>query len=80
VKASNNEPDYEPLRVWALHPSSVRPPGMAQLLLGGLITWWHATQSLPTAQVSEISVTQATSPRAMPLAQLVAAMIVEVLT
>jgi len=80
VKTSSNEADYEPLRVWALCPSSVRPPGIAQILQGGMLTWWHAAQSLPTAQVGEISVTQAISPRTMPLAQLVAAMIVEVLT
>ena len=34
MKRCWNELEYEPLRTWALLPSSVRPPGLAQILRG----------------------------------------------
>jgi hypothetical protein len=36
MKRCWTELDYEPLRTWALLPSSVRPPGLAQILRGGV--------------------------------------------
>ena len=78
MKTFNNEADYEPLRVWALHPSSVRPPGIAQILRGGLITWLQMAQSLPAVPSGEVGMTQTTHVEATPLSTLVAAMIREV--
>jgi hypothetical protein len=80
VKTSSNEADYEPLRVWALYPSSVRPPGVAQFLRGGLITWLQTTQAL--THVQERSVPRTSTPTeasSTPLIGLVATMIAEVL-
>jgi hypothetical protein len=75
MKISWVEPAYEPLRTWALHPSSMRPPGLAHLLRGGIITWMRETQPLPAAQSSEIHTARLFS---TPLSTLVAAMITEV--
>jgi hypothetical protein len=80
VKTLSNEADYEPLRVWALCPSSVRPPGAAQFLRGGLITWLQATQARTSAQPHEGNLTPtATEVYSTPLSTLVATMIAEVL-
>ena len=80
MKTSSNEADYEPLRVWALCPSSVRPPGIAQFLRGGLITWLQATQAQASVQEREGNLTpQAPKADGEPLIGLVATMIAEVL-
>lgn len=75
MKAHLVEPNYEPLRRWALHPSPVRPPGLAHLLRGGIMTWVRATEPLPAPEPSEISTTRLFS---TPLSLIVAAMIMEV--
>ena len=69
------EPAYEPLRTWALESSAVRPPGVAQILRGGIITWIQETQPLPAVQSSESHTTQNV---ATMLSTLVAAMIAQV--
>ena len=76
---SHTEPDYEALRIWALHPSSVRPAGMAQLLRGGLVTWLHMTQAQTCTQPCEVSLSPATQGGSIPLSTLIATMIAEVL-
>jgi len=78
VKTSSHEAPYEPLRAWALHPSLVRPPGIAQILRGGLITWLQTAQSLPAVQSGEVGIAQITHVDATPLSTLMAAMIREV--
>lgn len=82
MKTLSNEADYEPLRVWALCPSSVRPPGFAQFLRGGLVTWWQITQAqIPVRECSIPLAPQARDQRGdgAPLIGLVATMIAEVL-
>ena len=80
MKTSSNEADYEPLRVWALCPSSVRPRGYAQFLRGGLITWLQTTQAQPPVQEREGNLKpQAPKADGAPLIGLVATMIAEVL-
>lgn len=69
------EPAYEPLRTWALHPSSIRPPGLAHMLRGGMISWLRDTQLLPAAQSRETHPARLFS---TSLSTLVAAMIMEV--
>ena len=78
MKTLNNESDYEPLRVWALRPSSVRPPGVAQLLRGGLIVWLQTTQAQTHMQSREIPPTPVRE-CSTPLSTLIATMIAEVL-
>jgi hypothetical protein len=72
------EPAYEPLRAWALHPSFLRPPGLAQLLRGGMATWLQTAQSLLVPPSQEESRALRTSQATTPLSTLVAAMIREV--
>ena len=80
MKKLSNEADYEPLRVWALCPSSVRPPGVAQFLRGGLISWLQTTQAQTSVQEREGNLTpQAPEASSTPLIGLVATMIAEVL-
>ncbi len=80
MKTSSNEADYEPLRVWALYPSSVRPPGVAQFLRGGLIIWLQTIQAQTQVQSSERNLApQAPEAYSTPLIGLVATMIAEVL-
>jgi hypothetical protein len=69
------EPAYEPLRTWALHPSSIRPPGLAHILRGGMICWMRNTQPLPAAQSRETHPARLFS---TSLSTLVAVMIMEV--
>ena len=72
------EPAYEPLRAWALHPCPLRPPGVAQLLCGGMITWVQQMQRLsdePSGRVSPAAPTRCCS---TPLSTIVATMIAEV--
>jgi hypothetical protein len=78
VKTLQNKRDYEPLRTWALHPSLIRPPGLAQLLRGGVVTWLHAAQPLSAAPLPGSAITQAVSGVTTSLSTLVAAMIAEV--
>jgi hypothetical protein len=78
VKTLENQPDYEILRNWALHPSANRPPGLAQILRAGMITWLQTVQSLSAAPLREIGITQTLSGVTTPLSTLVAAMIAEV--
>jgi len=78
VKSCWNDLDYEPLRTWALLPSSVRPPGLAQVLRGGLVTWLQTAQSLPVIASQAFSGPPPISDSATPLSTLVAAMIAEV--
>ncbi len=78
MKTLRNELGYEPVRAWALCPSAVRPPGLAQILCGGLITWLATVRPLPTPSAARLSVS--TFPgNSTPLSTLVAAMIAEVL-
>ncbi|TMC90131.1 MAG: hypothetical protein E6J22_13435 [Chloroflexi bacterium] len=78
MKRCWNELDYEPLRTWALLPSSVRPPGLAQIVRGGLVTWFQTAQSLPVMASQAFSGPPPVSSSATPLSTLVAAMIAEV--
>ncbi len=78
MKRCWNELDYEPLRAWALLPSSVRPPGLAQILRGGLVTWVQTAQSLPVIASQAFAGPPPVSSSATPLSTLVAAMIAEV--
>jgi hypothetical protein len=78
VKRCWNDLDYEPLRTWALLPSSVRPPGLAQILRGGLVTWLQTAQSLPVIPSQVFSGPPPISGSVTPLSRLVAAMIAEV--
>ncbi len=78
MKRCWNELDYEPLRTWALLPSSVRPPGLAQILRGGLAAWFRTAQSLPVIASQAFSGPPPVSGSAPPLSTLVAAMIAEV--
>lgn len=73
-----NDLEYEPLRTWALLPSSVRPAGLAQILRGGLVTWFQTTQSLPVIASQACSGPPLVSSSVTPLSTLVAAMIAEV--
>jgi hypothetical protein len=75
MKTRQGTPDYEALRIWALHPSSMRPPGLAHLLRGGLVTWMEQSPPLPASQTSETHTARLCS---TPLSTLVAAMIAEV--
>jgi hypothetical protein len=79
VKHPANRGDYEPLRTWALHPSSIRPTGLAQLLCGGMVTWLQAVQPLPVTPLRESTGAQAVSGITPAVSLLVAAMIAEVL-
>ena len=78
MKCCWNELDYESLRTWALLPSSVRPPGLAQIVRGGLVTWFQTAQSLPVMASQAFSGPPPVSSSATPLSTLVAAMIAEV--
>jgi len=79
VKGYWNDLDYEPLRAWALRPSSVRPPGLAQILRGGLVSWVQVVPSLPIMVSQTDKKTPAVCASAPSLSLLVAAMIAEVL-
>ena len=73
-----NDLEYEPLRTWALLPSSVRPAGLAQILRGGLVTWVQTARSLPVIVSQAFACPPLISDSATPLSTLVAAMIAEV--
>ncbi len=78
MKSYWNDLDYEPLRTWALLPSSVRPAGLAQILRGGLVTWLQTARSLPVVVSQAFSYPPPISDNVTPLSTLVAAMIAEV--
>lgn len=78
MKSYWNDLDYEPLRTWALLPSSVRPPGLAQILRGGLVTWLQTAQSLPVIASQAFSCPPPISDSVTPFSTLIAAMIAEV--
>ena len=78
MKTSSLEAAYEPMRAWALSPSPIRPPGVAQLFRGGMITWAREMHPLPDGPSREVHQTSLTSCCATPLSAIVAAMIVGV--
>jgi len=78
VKTCFLEAGYEPLRTWALSPSPTRPPGVAQLLRGGMVTWAYQMQPLPSVQGSEAWQPSISYMGVTPLSMIVAAMIAEV--
>ena len=78
MKTCSLEPGYEPMRAWALSPSPIRPPGVAQLLRGGMVTWAHEMHPLPSVPVSEGSQPCIPHCCVTPLSTIVAAMIAEV--
>ena len=77
MKTHRNELGYEPVRAWALSPSAVRPPGLAHILCGGLITWLATVRPLPTSSSARFPAP--TFPdNSTPFSTLVATMIAEV--
>ena len=72
------EPLYETLRAWALHPTSVRPPGWAQMLGSGLACWMQTVQRTPVVADSQTTTVHAERPGPAELPRLLAAMIAEV--
>ncbi len=78
MKISWHESDYETLREWALHPSSHRPSGGAQILRGGLVSWLQTAHPLPTISSQGIARSPTIPHVSTPLTLLVAAMIAEV--
>lgn len=78
MKTSWHEADYETIREWALHPSSQRPSGSAQILRGGLLSWLQTAHPLPTTSSRGTALSQTIPHVSTPLSLLVAAMIAEV--
>jgi hypothetical protein len=78
MKTSWHESDYETPREWALHPSSHRPSGSAQILRGGLVSWLQTAHPLPTTSSQGIARSPTIPHVSTPLTLLVAAMIAEV--
>ena len=78
MKTSWLEADYETIREWALHPSSHRPSGSAQILRGGLVSWLQTAHPLPTTSSRGTALSQTIPYVSTPLSLLVAAMIAEV--
>jgi hypothetical protein len=72
------EPLYETLRTWALHPTSVRPSGWAQMRGGGLARWIQTVQHTPVPTGPQITNVHAERPGPAELSRLLAAMIAEV--
>ena len=76
MKTSQGALGYEACREWALHPWLPRPPGVAHIVRGGLITW---VRQLPQPPASPpVGLRSADLPGAPLLLTLVAAMIAEV--
>jgi hypothetical protein len=69
------EPAYEAARTWALHPGGRTPPGWAQILRRGIVTWMRETHP-PMKSPSPSP--QPTCLGVSPLLPIVAAMIAEV--
>jgi hypothetical protein len=67
-------PAYEACREWALHPWLPRPPGVAHIVRGGIITWVRKSHPLPVPPLQ----TRSACPVPTPLLTVVAAMIEEV--
>jgi hypothetical protein len=78
MKTSQDTPAYEACREWALHPWLPRPPGVAHLVRGGIITWVRQTPHPPAPPPLETRLPDPACPVAPPLLTLVAAMIAEV--
>ena len=72
------EARYETLRTWALHPTSVRPSGWAQMLLGGFVRWMQTMQRTPVPTGPQVTTVHAERPGPAELSRLLAAMIAEV--
>ena len=75
MKTSQGTPAYEACREWALHPWLPRPPGVAHIVRGGIITWIHHPPGAPSRASCA---PDPAGPVAPPLLTLVAAMIAEV--
>lgn len=71
------EPAYQAMRAWALHPSPMRPPGVAQLLQGGMAYWIDVATPLPDEDPDWESASAVACPPT-PLSTIVAAMIAQV--
>jgi hypothetical protein len=78
MKISQGTPAYEACREWALHPWLPRPPGVVQLVRGGIITWVSQTQPPPGPPPLETRAPDPAGPVAPALLTLLAAMIAEV--
>jgi hypothetical protein len=80
VKLSQEVPNYELLRAWAVSPVSSPPPGWQHLLRGGLATWVRQTSAVPPEAGTHAPGPAAGSRLvAAPLTRLVAAMIAEMI-
>jgi hypothetical protein len=78
MTTSQGTPVYEACREWALHPWLPRPPGVAHIMRGGIITWVRQTHPLPAPPPLETRSPDSACPVCAPLLTLVAAMIAEV--
>jgi len=78
MTTSQGTPAYEAYREWALHPWLPRPPGVAHLVRGGIITWARLTHPLPAPPALETRSADSACPVPTPLLTLMAAMIEEV--
>jgi hypothetical protein len=78
MKTSQDTPAYEVCREWALHPWLPRPPGVAHLVRGGIITWVRQTQPPLGPPPLEMGAPDPACPVAPALLTLMAAMIAEV--
>jgi hypothetical protein len=78
MKTSQDTPAYEACREWALHPWLPRPPGVAHLVRGGIITWVRQMQQPPASPPAGLCSADLPGPVGSPLLTLLAAMIAEV--
>ena len=78
MTTNHDLPAYESGREWALHPWLPRPPGVAHLLRGGVITWVRMSSLLPRIASPAAGSPDSAGPVAPPLLILLATMLVEV--
>ncbi len=79
MKTSQDLLAYEACREWALHPWLPRPPGVAHIIRGGVITCVRKSQPLPApSSAGRACAPDPACPVAAPLLTLVAAMIAQV--
>jgi len=78
MKTSQDALAYEACREWALHPWLPRPPGVAHIVRGGIMTWLCQTPHPPAPPPLETRSPDSTCPVPTLLLTLVAAMIAEV--
>ena len=78
MTTSQGTPAYEACREWALHPWLPRPPGVAHIVRGGIITWARLTHPLPAPPALETRSADSACPVPTSLLTLMAAMIEEV--